>query len=376
MEDGRVESNIGDLKNIEQEIRNKKAELFSDFANGELQEIKEEAAIFISKILILENKLKRNNSIFDNMFVQNLYFHGTQQIFRFTNLSSLLNENNIIRQQMEFYKDDFEEKLNLFYNQTFGWVYLDEKRNSILYADKESYENFFKKGLLKYGGTGGSRSSVSVSNFSLEEIKKELEKAEPNTIVAQLNKLLQNRHVSYSGVLSEAIQRYLDPDMRYKKRYQGKYKNTFWYRKNEKYPQIGWSQPLGNAGRAFIREGYLSALLNDAFVPNASTEDNLRTLANPLYTSSDSKPAGFGEDISFSYQNMKLGIAVKSTDFNTASFESFIRMAIFLLTTQRTKEEILNLTKTLHGQNEITRVAFSVAQLAVQEIADRIKDLT
>lgn len=290
------------------------------------------------KLLIVVNTYNGANNALRNSI--SYYQNGNLKII-FKKLYDYMAQDQELTREIIKAQEQFQAAKNKVNNITMGLIYFDINSNKIIVSSQDAMAKFLKK----YATTSTSKSGRGRGNVSLqgEERQKELIENDLNNdkIWKELTELINKISEPYKeSVLDEALFRWANQDMYYKRRVQKqntkKYKNSFYWWPTKGETKIGWSNSYRNRG--YIAEGYIAALLDlpDSFKnPNDENEEENIKILNYYTAATNNKGASKEQDIVMNFNTghlqFRYQFAVKSGSFSTARVGQYIKQALDVL---------------------------------------------
>lgn len=264
-------------------------------------------------------------------------------------------------------QEDFQMAKNEANNITMLLAYFDIDKNKIIISSQQTMSNFFKE--YATSSSTGSRSNISVNSKRAKKLLQE------NDDYKKIQNILNQRSLAYMNILNETFKRWKKEDMNYKKE-NSKEKNTFYWRPyvgTENWHYIHWSKRYGSRG--YIAEGYVAALINDAF-HQGYFEDNIEIL-NDYTSQTSNKGASKEQDIVINFNNKRIQIAVKSSNsFSTANLGQFIQEAFNIVGLEISEENNDFLVRNIKYKSVIEQILQEKRQDALDKIIEKIRNFS
>ena len=309
-----LDSDIEDLKQIEDILVRISKEEVAKRTEMTLEQLRYAAKVFLKEV---DDCIQIQNQ-FD------IYKTTGGLKISYTKLYNKMRADTKVTQKLISAMQNFQIAKNNFNNVTMILAYINIDENKIILSTQSNMAAFFKK----YATASSGRANITVGENRQEELNKGL-----NEYWKHLEKLLNQNSKKYYGILEQALRRWNNEEMYYKKT--KNYKNTFYWRPYlPHFTYIHWSKPYGTRGP--IGEGYVAALMQEAF-HQGSLEDNISIL-NDYTNETDNVGASKMQDVVFNFNNSKMNniqIAIKSGKFSTAKIGQYITQAINIILTEK-----------------------------------------
>ncbi len=293
-------------ENIEENIKKITSEEIYKVHQGNYNELKVAANIFLDKV---DKIAKRNHYIAS----QNTIKKEITDIYKYMKEDS---ENTREALQLQHI---FETQLNDFMGRVIYLTYVDKQGNLNIYDDANIGKLYSQATKESKGQRGNISAGKMFQTIDLQEDLKE----KMLLSISQRKEVYQEAIARWEGNKTQDWDR--------EKIESGKVynpsKNTFYWRLND-YHITGWTDPIQNRG--WIAEGYAGAVINeDPEVLSIKLQHGLKSLWEN-HILQDSIGGAIKGDVVWK-ENGNIQFAVKSGTFSTARFGQFVRLAFNIL---------------------------------------------
>lgn len=287
----------------------------------EAAELMEAALTFINNINEILQKYNRNFSLFStkNLSQVAIAMHEDQNKLR-----------ELISAQYEF-----EAKVNKFLGRSINFAWADNEGN-IFFADETSAKKIYEEATIN------TKKFMGKVNISESKIKADMKNL-PIFMEKQLQGGINDRIQAHQGLYKEILSRWKENHN----------ENNFWHKQHEN--TVYWRKPpkgidnfnheiwawSDETNQGYISESYIGFIFNQKTILTPSTDFNIGCFMTKFMNEKDQVPGIVKGDIIVKDTKGQVQIAVKSSNFNTASIGPYISVAYQII---EFYEKLQNLT--------------------------------
>lgn len=273
----------------------------------EAAELMEAALTFIDNINKILQKYNHNFSLFS---IKNL-----------SQVATAMHEDQNRLRELISAQYDFEAKVNSFLGRSINFAWADNEGN-IFFADETSAKKIYEDATIN---TKNFMGKVNISESKIKANMKNLPIFMEKQLQQGINARMQAHQMLYKEILLRWKQNQNENNPWYKQ-----HKNTVYWQKppngidNFNHKIWAWSD---KTNQGYISESYVGFIFNQKTILASPTEFNIGSFMMTFMNEKDQVPGIVKGDIIVRDTKDQVQIAVKSSNFNTASIGPYISVA-------------------------------------------------